>query len=437
MSKPVVRPAPAKVVVTNAETTEDAPKPYLLVASIVALFIMILAIDSSRTAITNFASSSIWAAIFLFVSFIAVVAYLFSLLKTNEWRGGGASGLYRHADYADQSHVDKAIGGYDALCSENARKGDGSHQATIDKRKKNYMNMVNHFYDVVTDFYEYGWGDCFHFGFRFKGEGFQESIRRTEYYLALRLGLSPSTHVVDVGCGVGGPMRNIARFTGARITGINNNSYQIKVGTKHNSRWGLAGQCDFLQSDFMKIPVADCTYDAAYAIEATCHAPDKAACYAEIFRMVKPGGYFAAYDWCVTEKFDANNPAHVACREGIEVGNGLPVLATTTECIDALKKAGWEVLDSFNAQQDAHAGPQHVPWYQSLAGEYTLTGFRMTPVGRMVTHSFVTLLETMRIAPKGSVKVSKLLNDTAIDLVNGGKMEIFTPSFFFLARKPL
>jgi len=187
----------------------------------------------------------------------------------------------------------------------------------------------------------------------------------------------------------------------------------------------------------MNTPFSDNYFDAIYGIEAICHAPDKVGCYSEVFRIIKPGGYFSAYDWCVTEKFDSNNPVHVATREGIEIGNGLPVLATPDECINALKKAGFEVIDSFNAQRDAHAGPQHVPWYQSLAGEYTWTGFRMTPIGRMVTHLLVSTLELMRISPKGSTKVSKLLNDTAVDLVNGGKMEIFTPSFFFLARKPL
>jgi len=39
------------------------------------------------------------------------------------------------------------------------------------------------------------------------------------------------------------------------------------------------------------------------------------------------------------------------------------------------------------------------------------------------------------IAPVGSTRVSALLNATAIDLCDGGKDEIFTPSFFFIARK--
>jgi sterol 24-C-methyltransferase len=64
-----------------------------------------------------------------------------------------------------------------------------------------------------------------------------------------------------------------------------------------------------------------------------------------------------------------------------------------------------------------------------------MSGFRMTTLGRTLTHAMVTFLETIRIAPKGSVRVSALLNATALDLVEGGKKELFTPSYFFLAKK--
>jgi ubiquinone/menaquinone biosynthesis C-methylase UbiE len=45
----------------------------------------------------------------------------------------------------------------------------------------------------------------------------------------------------------------------------------------------------------MKPPFDDEEFDAAYEIEATCHAPDRTACFAQIFRMLKPGGHFAGY----------------------------------------------------------------------------------------------------------------------------------------------
>jgi len=46
-----------------------------------------------------------------------------------------------------------------------------------------------------------------------------------------------------------------------------------------------------------------------------------------------------------------------------------------------------------------------------------------------------TVLEAIRIAPKGTVRVSSLLNATALDLVEGGEKQLFTPSYYFLARK--
>jgi len=79
---------------------------------------------------------------------------------------------------------------------------------------------------------------------------------------------------------------------------------------------------------------------------------------------------------------------------------------------------------------------EELPWYYTLQGQYkSVQGFRMTTVGRNCTHIMVRILELLRIAPKGSVRVSALLNATALDLVEGGQKELFTPSYYFLARK--
>lgn len=356
-------------------------------------------------------------------------------IKAHEWRGGYTGLLNNSESLVKKEKIGAEYANYESHFGKTSRTGDTEHDKLIKKRQDKYMEMVQNFYNLVTDFYEYGWGDCFHFAPRFIGEEFQESLRRAEYFLSSRIGLNEQTHALDVGCGVGGPMRNIARFSGSKVTGANISDYQISVGNKRNKEVYLDHKCQLLKADFMNLPMPDNTFDGAYAIEATCHAPDKVGVFTEVYRVLKPGALFACFDWCVTPKYDADNKIHRAIREGIEVGNGLPVLATTESVVAAAKKAGFEIVEHYDYERDVHK-PGQIPWYESLGGSYTLKGFRRTKPGRHVTQLMVTLLEAMRIAPKGTTKVSALLNATADDLWMGGHLEIMTPSYYFLGRKP-
>ena len=47
--------------------------------------------------------------------------------------------------------------------------------------------------------------------------------------------------------------------------------------------------------------------------------------YGEVFRVLKPGGLFASYEWVSTKLYDSNNPEHVRIMDEINYGNGLPV----------------------------------------------------------------------------------------------------------------
>ena len=57
--------------------------------------------------------------------------------------------------------------------------------------------------------------------------------------------------VLDVGCGVGGPAREIAKFTGAHITGITIANYQVQRASSYAQKQGLSHLLDFVQGDFM------------------------------------------------------------------------------------------------------------------------------------------------------------------------------------------
>ena len=282
---------------------------------------------------------------------------------------------------------------------------------TTEERNSNYSNLVNSYYDLATLFYEWGWGASFHFSNRHPYETFDEATRRHEFYLASKLNLSgalgklkgtmngvmnghskeddeevkegstPSmanVKVLDVGCGIGGPMRNICKFTGADVTGLTLNQYQVDRGNElcvadahfKNTKKSDSGlpdvRCRSVQGDFMKQPFENSSFDAAYAIEATCHAPDRVGCYSEIYRVLKPGAIFACYEWCLTDKYDASNPEHVLIKKQIEEGDGLPDIASTHHCLTALKKAGFEILEERDLVNDEYGG-----WQDPVTGEYS------------------------------------------------------------------
>lgn len=77
---------------------------------------------------------------------------------------------------------------------------------------------MDKFYSLVTDLYEWGWGQSFHFSRRLPNRDWAASEVAHEAWAAATIRLGPGKKALDVGCGVGGPMRTVAsvRCGGAR-----------------------------------------------------------------------------------------------------------------------------------------------------------------------------------------------------------------------------
>jgi len=301
-------------------------------------------------------------------------------------------------------------------------------------RNAAYVDLVNGYYDLVTDFYERGWGQAFHFAPGRVGETFATSIQRHEHYLALRLGLREGDRVLDVGCGVGGPMRTIAQLSGASIDGINNHPDQLRRLELYNARAGLASRCKGIRSDFMALTLPPRSYQAAYAIEATCHAPDRVKVFSGVHSALVPGGAFAGYEWVMTDKYDPSNAHHRQLEERILRGNGLPRLTREDDVKASLAKAGFVDIEVRDVVDEPGTV---VPWYAPLTGHTDgPSRFHRHPAARPVLRAVVAALEAAKIAPEGTTRVSALLQDTADALVESGELGIFTPCLFFFGRRP-
>ena len=278
----------------------------------------------------------------------------------------------------------------------------------LESRKRDYKRFNDLYQDLATDFYEYGWGRPFHFAPRVPGESFKASIARHEHYLGHVLGLRPGMVAADLGSGVGGPLFEIARFSGARIVGVNSNAYQVERARRRAEEAELAHLAEFLHCDFLHVDAPDDSFDAVYAIEATCLAPDKPSVYGEVSRLLKPGACFAAYEYCLTDRFDAHDPLHLKLKTDIELGGGILELDDRQTVDDALRSVGFEVLETRDLA--VQAGPS-IPWYQPLVGSgISFASFRSSKIGRVVTTNSLKALERARIAPQGTVRVAETWN---------------------------
>jgi 24-methylenesterol C-methyltransferase len=165
------------------------------------------------------------------------------------------------------------------------------------------------------------------------------------------------------------------------------------------------------------------TFDAAYAIEATCHAAKLEEVFSEVARVLKPGGLFLSYEWVSTKEFDASNADHVRIIDEINFGNGLPEMRTWQQAEEAGRAAGLELVTSIDlAVASAGAGP----WYgrlEELAWQ------------NQVSHVVVSAVDAVWLAPKGLKQVHNMLVEVARSLVAGGRTGVFTPMHMLVFRK--
>ena len=112
-----------------------------------------------------------------------------------------------------------------------------------------------------------------------------------------RLALSPSSRVLDVGCGPGGPLGFLLKAGGCSGTGIDISAAALDAARARARSLGIEAQLSVCQADIDEVlPLADRSFSAAVSLDVILHARDRSQIFREIARLLSPGGKFLFTD---------------------------------------------------------------------------------------------------------------------------------------------
>ncbi|NJD26085.1 MAG: methyltransferase domain-containing protein [Betaproteobacteria bacterium] len=114
--------------------------------------------------------------------------------------------------------------------------------------------------------------------------------------LARAAGLRSTDRVLDIGSGIGGTSRCLAKEFGCRVTGIDLTDEYCRVASLLTAKVGLDELIDYRQGDATNLPFADNEFDVVWTEHVAMNIPDKRRLYSEMYRVLKPGGTLAIYD---------------------------------------------------------------------------------------------------------------------------------------------
>jgi 2-polyprenyl-3-methyl-5-hydroxy-6-metoxy-1,4-benzoquinol methylase len=143
--------------------------------------------------------------------------------------------------------------------------------------------------DKAIRFLEALWGDGY------LSPGGPEEVDRVVAGLSLE-----GRSVLDIGCGAGGIARHLVQaHDAAQVTGFDVEEPVIDTARIGADRAGLSSRLTFVHGAPGRLPFPDASFDVVFSKDAIVHVPDKDAMFADIFRVTRPGGVFAASDWLI------------------------------------------------------------------------------------------------------------------------------------------
>lgn len=183
----------------------------------------------------------------------------------------------------------------------------------------------------------------------FHARGFPATIE-----LADRLPIKAGDHILDIGCGLGGPARYLAKRFQCRVTGLDITEPFVEAANKLTALLHMEPQVTIELGDGARLPYADAMFDGAYTQHVTMNIDDRVAFFAQAHRVLKPGAFFALTEHGLGETGDPLYPVPWSMD-----GSG-SYLVTPSDTREFLQRAG------FVDVRIEDTGPKYAAAYKAI-----------------------------------------------------------------------
>ncbi|XP_073101667.1 gamma-tocopherol methyltransferase, chloroplastic-like [Elaeis guineensis] len=200
------------------------------------------------------------------------------------------------------------VGMYEPVGYASAPAAQRRAAKVAERGQEELKKGIAELYDESSEMWEKLWGDHMHHGFYDKDASVSFSDHRPAQVRMVQEALAfagitddplkKPKRIVDVGCGIGGSSRYLAKKYGAKCEGITLSPVQVKRAHALATAEGLEDQVSFQVADALKQPFPDGQFDLVWSMESGEHMPDKTKFVGELARVAAPGATIIIVTWC-------------------------------------------------------------------------------------------------------------------------------------------
>jgi len=304
-----------------------------------------------------------------------------------------------------------------------------SHRQAYKKGQEtgDFCSGVCNYYRLMSDLITYCVGPYWHFTPMTEGYTRLECHDLFHHTMSKYLDAKQGDSILELGCGYGEIGRQVAKISGANVTGLTMADEEIVGANERIKGAGLEKQCRMVQGNYHNLPFEPGTFDKVFGVYTLKYSADVSLAISEAARVLKKGGKFVSYEILVSDKYDPSSKEDRQMVENISSSTCMPPLWSAGAFRDAAKKAGL----TMQIEQDLCKLPKEGPWYKCFTETY-VHYLLMSPT----LFRIVRFAEAIRILPRSfSDFYDHCLVHPATDFVLAGQKGIITGAVMMVWEK--